>query len=130
MQTYIVDTNTFLRFLLNDIPGQKKEAEKLFGQAKNGQIKVNVLQITIFELEFILRKYYNFPKLQVLEKLEAILGSDYLEVESQKEFISALNWYSKYQLSFVDCFLTSCARERDQKLFTFDQDLQKVFANG
>jgi hypothetical protein len=42
MKEVIVDTNVFLRFLLNDIPEQKRQGEKLFKQAKTRKVAINI----------------------------------------------------------------------------------------
>lgn len=129
MKSVFIDTNAILRFLLNDIPQQKNIVENLLKQAKKGEIKLTVIQIVIFELDFILRKYYHFSKEEVIEKLESIVGTDYLNVESKEVFIPALELYSNSVVSLVDCFLVCKAKNKNAQIFTFDKDLKKLADN-
>jgi predicted nucleic-acid-binding protein len=126
MKDVIVDTNAFLRFLLNDIPQQKNQVEKLFKQAKMREIVINVPLVVIFEIHFALEKLYRFDKETSIEKLEAILKTDYFHIESREIILQALTFYRTYSVSFVDCFLLSKAKEEKAELFTFDQKLQKL----
>jgi len=126
MKTIIPDSNVFLRFLLNDIPEQKKLAEKLLTQAKNKEASLLVPQIVIFEIDFILEKYYLFSKKEVVERLKSLISTDYIEIESKEAFGEALKIYEKQPISFVDCFLIARARLEEVELFTFDQKLSKL----
>lgn len=123
MKQVIVDTNALLRFLLNDIPQQKKEVEKLLRQAKQNKITLCILPIVIFEIDFTLRKYYQFDKEKVIDKLESIVGTDYMQVEQKEVFFEVLKLYRVTNISFVDCFLLLQAESRGAELFTFDKKL-------
>jgi predicted nucleic-acid-binding protein len=125
----VIDTNAFLRFLLNDVPQQKKEVDQLLKQARNDKIQLIVPQIVIFELNFILDKYYNFPKEEVIDKLTALVSASYLQVESNEVFLEALAIYKSTQISLPDCFLAAKAYIESTDLFTFDQQLKKMFSS-
>ncbi len=126
MNEFIVDTNVFLRLILNDIPKQADEAEKLLKQARVGKIKLLVPQIIIFEIEFALSKYYKFPKSKIIDKLNAIISAKYLSVENEDIFKRAVKVYKKSNLSLVDCFLLVKAELSGTALFTFDKELKKL----
>jgi predicted nucleic-acid-binding protein len=126
MKQYIIDTNAFLRFFLDDNKKQKERIENLLKQAKQGEIALFVPQIIIFEIQFILDKYYHFDKQDIIEKLTALVSSSYLLVEKKDIFLFALTLYSKKNISFVDCFLASQSKAIEAELFTFDEKLRKV----
>lgn len=125
MKQIIVDTNAFLRLLLDDIPAQKKIFERLLQRAKDKEIRVLVPQIIIFEIEFILRKVYLVPKSKIIEKLQTLVAMSFLEIESRQLFATALGLYAKQTISFVDCFLLAKSKDEGYELFTFDQKLNK-----
>lgn len=129
MKAVIVDTNAFLRLLLNDIPLQADRVEHLIHQAKKEEVRIIVPQIIIFEIDFILRKYYKFEKQEVIEKLKSLLSASYFAIDSVSIFQDALTLYKKSNISFVDCFLISKAEAEDADLFTFDQQLKKTRIN-
>jgi uncharacterized protein len=126
MRTIFVDANAFLRFLLNDIPEQKKEFEKLLNLAKASKIKLNVPQIIIFEINFSLQKYYKFSKSEVVDKLQTIIETPYLRIQDGEALRDAVILYSQNDLSLTDCFLYIKAKEKDAELFTFDKVLKAL----
>lgn len=126
MKRLIVDTNPFLRFLLNDVPHQKKEFEKLLNQAKKSQITLLVPQIVIFEINFALERYYQYPKEEIIIKLKSIIEAPYLEVADFQIFLDGLRLYSELNLSLVDCFLLTISEQQETELFTFDKNLQRL----
>ena len=126
MRTIIIDTNSILRFLLDDIPEQNAEVQKLFRQAKKTNLEIIVSEIVIFEINFILEKYYRFRKEEIIEKLGIIVSSNYLNIESREIFTSALKLYRENNISLVDCFLLVKAEIEEAELFTFDDKMKMV----
>lgn len=126
MQSLILDTNSFLRFLLNDVPEQANEVSKLFSKAKAKELDIYVSQIVIFEIEFALEKYYKFEKEEITNKLGTIISTPYLKVQDADIFQEAVVLFNNHSLDFVDCFLICQARLKNFKLQTFDKNLQKL----
>lgn len=127
MRSIIIDTNGFLRALLNDIPEQAEKIKQLIKQAKKGQITIIVPQIVLFEIDFALEKYYKQNKQEVIEKLKSLLSASYFVIESRDIFQKALLFYSENNISFVDCFLLARAKLEEAELFTFDQKLVSLY---
>lgn len=126
MKSILLDTNAFLRFLLNDIPEQADIVEEIVDKAKKGKLEILVLQIIIFEIIFALEKFYNFGKNQILDKLESILTMPYLKIQDRKVFARALEIFKDNNLEFVDCFLKSKSELASIEIFTFDKGLAKL----
>lgn len=126
MKHFVVDTNAFLRLILNDIPNQADQVEKLIKQAKLGTVSLIVPQVIIFEIEFALSKYYQFSKEEIIDKLSSIISSPYLEIEDKEIFRKSVDLYQTKNLSLVDCFLISKAELAGAELFTFDKNLKKL----
>ncbi len=127
MSTVIIDTNGFLRLLLNDIPLQADKVEQFIEQAKKDQVKITVPQIILFEIEFTLRKYYKAQKSDIIEKLNSLLSASYFTIESKELFRTALALYESNRVSFVDCFLLAQAQAESAELFTFDKKLSSLY---
>lgn len=126
MTKLIVDTNIFLRLILNDIPKQADEVEKLLNRAKKDQVKLLVPQIIIFEIEYALSKFYKFPKDQIVDKLDAILSAPYFFIQDGGIFKRAVLIYKDKNFSLVDCFLRAKSEIEETEIFTFDQKLVKL----
>lgn len=123
---YLIDTNVLLRLLLQDIPSQYNQAEKLFLDAKNGKTDLIIPQIVIFEINFALKKFYHLKKEDIIEKLKSLVSTDYVQVESRDTFQQTFILYKKNNVSFVDCFLIAKTQVEEAELFTFDHKLKKL----
>ncbi|MBI2039720.1 PIN domain-containing protein [Candidatus Microgenomates bacterium] len=126
MKSLLLDANIFLRFFLNDVPNQQKIATKLLQQAKNKKLNLIVPQIIIFEVEFILSKYYLFSKNEIIDRLQSIVSVAYLDVQDREIFQRALGIFKNENLSLVDCFLKAMSEIAETEIFTFDQKLAKL----
>lgn len=126
MTNLILDTNAFLRLLLNDIPEQADKVSQVISKAKQSKVRLSVPQIVIFEIVYVLTKFYKFPKDKIIDKVETILKSPHLDIQDQNIFLPALQLYAKQNLSFVDCFLLSQAKESNASIFSFDKELLKL----
>ncbi len=125
MKKLVLDTNVFLRFLLNDIPSQAERAEKIFQAARNKKNKLLVPQIVIFEIIFALEKYYGFPKKEVLNKVKVILAMEFLSIEDKNVFEDAVVLYDQKNISFPDSFLISFTKQNNADIFSFDKEMKK-----
>ena len=122
----VIDTNNFLRFLLNDIPEQKKEFEKLIKKAIKSKKSLIVPQIVIFEINFTLEKYYHYPKEEIIEKLQSIISAPYFVVQDSSVFQMSIRLFSENNLSLADCFIFAYSKDNQADLFTFDENLKKL----
>lgn len=123
IEEWVVDTNTLLRFLLNDVPNQVSQVVDKIEKTKKGKLKLIVPQIVIFEIHFALTSEYGFSKQGVLDALKKIVSSDFLVIQDKDIFKDALDLYTDVNISLPDCFLKVYAEYSNAKLFTFDQKL-------
>lgn len=126
MKKLFLDTNVLLRFLLGDNKEQFIQTEQLFKKAQNKTIHIIIPQQVVFEMNYILSKYYSLSKDEVISYLEPLITTDFLNIESRDIFLKSLTIY-KYvsdSISFVDCFLLAKAQVEEGELFTFDKKLQ------
>lgn len=126
MKSLVLDTNVFLRFLLNDVADQANQVTDLFKAAKAHELKISIPQIIVFEIAFALEKYYKFPKNKIVDKLGVLLTTPYLQIQDVRVFQEALILFNRKNIDFVDCFLISLAQDKDTELFTFDKNLQNL----
>src|SRR5437667_2641043 len=113
MKRFVIDTNGYLRLLLNDIPEQSDQIEELLKQAKKGNIQVFLPQIIVFEIVFILEKYYHLAKEEVLDKIESLVSMGYVEIESREIFLESIFLYRDNSVSFVDCFISASVQKNN-----------------
>lgn len=126
MKKLTVDTNAFLRFILQDIPEQADEVEELFKKAQQKKIELFVPQIVIFEILHALEKYYSFPKDTVIEKLSSVISAKYLMIQNRILLKKALEIFKQKNLDLADCFIFAYSEDKNAELFTFDKALKKL----
>jgi len=120
----LVDTNVILRFLLNDNPNQAQEAEDLFEKAENNQLEIP--DIIIAELIFVLLSVYKLSRRDIVEKIRAVVEHPKFMV-NKKIINFALDEFLSKNISFVDGYLVALAKTRREiDLFTFDKKLMNV----
>jgi len=95
MKTYIADTNIFLRFLLKDIPAQYLKATELFEDARAKKLRLILVPEVLFELTYVLEKYYKNPREEVARLLRSLVKTPYISLEKKNLFLDVLGRYEK-----------------------------------
>lgn len=114
------DTNTIIRYLLNDDPQLYLKAKKFFEDVKNGEAKAVILESVIAECIYVLMKIYRVPKDKAAGTLINILRYKGIVNKDRRELIQALTLFTERELDIVDCILYSKAMSGGDYLFTFD----------
>lgn len=126
MNSYLIDTNCLLRFLLRDLPVQAQSIKKIFEEAKRGEISLYIPLLTFVEADFSLSQIYHFEKAKIVDKLFSLAKLPFLEVEKYKILLEALLLYSHSNIGFVDALFVTEARITGKELLTFDKKLKKL----
>lgn len=125
-----VDTNYFLRFIIDDDKYQYEEAKHLFLEASDGKVLLFTSVMVMFEIYWTLTKFYEKSKKEAINVLDSILDMSFLEIENKKIVRKAINLFKNSSLEFVDLYNLVFARQNKAENFkTFDKKLQKAFAS-
>lgn len=120
--TAFVDTNFFLRFLLNDIPEQSRAIEEILQQAAAGKQKLWANPLVIAEIVWTCESYYELPKNEIKEKVLMILNTPGLEIEDRDLVAEAVIHYAEKNIDFIDAYNACWMRDREvQDIYTFDK---------
>ena len=119
------DTNTILRYLLKDDPGQYALAEAVFEAVRLGQKQALILEGVVLECLYVMTKYYKVPRRQAAESLKGMLEYRGVRNENRDELSAALEKFAATRLDFVDCLLAEMAVRHKMEVFTFDEGLRK-----
>lgn len=118
------DTNTILRYLLEDEPGLYQRAARVFEKLRTGEEKALILESVLVECVYVLTKFYKVPKKETSSKLQALLHYRGIMNDDRDELIEALTIFAaRSSLDIVDCILCVKARKPNISLFTFDKAL-------
>lgn len=123
-----IDTNYFLRFILNHNSDQHKISKSLFMAGAEGKKYLFTSLVVIFEVYWVLSSFYGFSKEKVVETLKKILAMSFLNIAEKEILKKGLEIYAKSNLDFEDSYNLIYAKTYRAKTFaTFDKKLQKHF---
>ena len=116
------DTNVFLRYLTNDVPAQADAVEDLLRRAGAGEVVLVTNGLVVAEIVWTLESFYELPRIEIRDKVLAILNTAGLEVVQGDLVLQAISWYADTNMDFIDAYnaawLISAGLE---KIFTFDR---------
>ncbi len=126
-KVYLVDTNVVLRYLLGDHAEFSPKAEAFMFDVSQGVKKVEILDVVIVECIYVMEKYYEIPKTEIVEKLSGILNFSGIVNTDRSEILEALLKYETSQIDIVDCILAARSSP-DKVVISFDKDMKKLKA--
>ena len=99
-----VDTNVFLRFLVNDDPEKAAACETLFKKAVAGEEILFTTDLVIAEIVWVLESYYELARSEVREKVEKILNTQNLNGPNKDLILNSLAAYEEKNIDYVDAY--------------------------
>jgi predicted nucleic-acid-binding protein len=122
-----LDTNTLIRFLVQDDDQQLAAAKKLIQSALTAGETLFVPITVTLELEWVLRLNFKFNKDQVTNTLSSLLAAAELSFESESAAEIALALYKKSSVDYSDCVHIGLAHiAGESPLWTFDRAASKI----
>jgi len=123
-----IDTNYFLRFLLNDISEQHNIVKDLFLSASEGKVKLITSTIVFFEIYWVLSSYYGKERKEIVSVLEKILRLTFIELNERELLQKSIVIFEETSLDLEDCYNLSFAKSQKVEIFgTFDKKLEKEY---
>ena len=126
-KVYLIDTNVVLRYLLGDHPEFSPKAEAFMFDVSKGVKKAEILNVVIVECIYVMEKYYEIPKTEIVGKLSGILNFSGIVNPDRSEILEALLKYENSNIDIVDCILASCSSP-EKVVISFDKDMKKLKA--
>jgi len=120
-----LDTNIFLRFLLNDAQKSYEEVVQLFEKIEEGKIKPYTSNIVILEIIFVLTKTLKVNQKVVLKDIEALLSMRGLTLIDKTHTKKALRVYKETCIKYADCLIATQIPS-DMRLCTYDQEFSRI----
>ncbi|RZD16851.1 MAG: type II toxin-antitoxin system VapC family toxin [Candidatus Acididesulfobacter guangdongensis] len=101
---FFVDTNIFLRYLINDNKSISDKIEETFKKASLGEILLITNSLVIIEIIFVLESYYDKSKKEIETAVLKIMNTNGLGVKDSGLILDALNFYVSKNIDFVDAY--------------------------
>ncbi len=115
------DTNLFLRYFTNDVPAQADDVEALLQQAAGGQMVLITNSLVIAEIVWVLASYYQCSRVDIRDKVLAVLNTPGLEVVDGDLILQAVTWYAEKNIDFIDAYNAAWLLAQDMNVaYTFD----------
>lgn len=99
-----VDTNIFLRYLTNDVPEKADAVEALMWRAASGQVRLITNSLVIAEIVWTLASFYHLSKIEIQQKVRAILNTPGIEIVDARLVDLAAGWYAEKNVDFIDAY--------------------------
>jgi len=126
-KVYLIDTNVILRYLLGDHAEFSPKAEAFMKDVSEGRKKAEILDVVTVECIYVLGKYYQVSKGEIVAKLSGILNFSGIANSNRAETLTALVKYRDSNIDIVDCILA--AKSSPSKLIvSFDRDFEELKA--
>lgn len=122
-----IDTNIFLRFLINDDPQKTAACEALFKKAIAGEELLFTTDMVIAEIIWVLESYYEINKKSVSEMVEKILNTENLICPGREIIINALAAYNEKNIDFIDAYNAySIKIDGINELYSYDKHYDRI----
>jgi predicted nucleic-acid-binding protein len=106
-----VDTNVFVRLaVVADNDKQAKQAKRLFEQAQAGNVDLLTGPPVLFEVAWVLSRFYKITNSEILDFIEAILSFPNLRVLDKDIVMKTLEVARKTKSSFADSYIAVSSR--------------------
>lgn len=113
----LIDTNYALRYLVQDDIKLAKEAQEIINMG------AYILPESLVEIVHVLMKGYNVDRKETYFAILDLLGD--VEIFDKPLYEEAIRLFGRTKLDFVDCILITRSRKMNDKIYSFDKDLNK-----
>jgi predicted nucleic acid-binding protein len=122
-----LDTNVFLRHLLQDHPDHSPRATLFFDRIEHGGLRVETTATVVFETVFTLQSFYKHPRPLIRDNVLPLLLLPGIALPGKRRLRRAFDLYTSTNLSFADCLHVAIAEARKVPQFvSFDHGLDRV----
>lgn len=128
MRDLFIDTNVFLRFFHDDGSKQHQESTAFFQSIFRNSIAMYTSTIVMSEIYFILHKYYQLPKKDIISILLHLLKLKNLTIVDQYDYFFAIGTFAKNNIKFIDCLIGSMKELSTGKmiLVSYDAEFDRI----
>lgn len=116
MERVLVDTNVIVRFF--------KDGDETLEKVLEEHVVWLPTEV-VFEVVFVLVKFYKMPPGPVCEKMLELLARHNIESERELLFETLIKYRDNPAMGLVDCYVSVLAKKSGLRLVTFDEKLKK-----
>lgn len=122
-----LDTNVFLRWLLDDDQRKSAAISALFKKAEKGEEQIWVPDLVIAEVVWVLRSFYKVKAKDAADMAESLVNTPSIEYENRDRLMDAIALLHAHQVDFADCYIAATAAERGiDAVASYDRDFDRL----
>lgn len=124
-----IDTNVFLRTIVNDNLKMQNESKAFFGRvAYSPRYDLYTSTLVITEILWTLQKGYSLNKGECIQVIESIRGIGNLDIVDRFALGGALDIYGMKKIKFIDSLLATIPEVNigDWVVVSYDKDFDKI----
>jgi predicted nucleic acid-binding protein len=127
MTLSFLDTNIFLRHLLQDDPDHSPKASAFLKRIEAGEVKVRTSDTVIFETVFTLQKVYRRPKAAIRDSFLPLLELPGIVLPQKRRYRKVFSLYVDENLPFADAYHAVLMEQLTlTEIVSFDTDFDKI----
>lgn len=129
MQGIFLDTNIFLRHLLNDLPDQSAACRELIRSIEDGHIVAWTTDLVIAEIVFVLAnpKTYDVSRAGIRDLLLPLINLAGLKIERKRLYPRVFDLYVSRPIDYVDAYHAALIESGQQgQLYSFDAHFDSI----
>lgn len=122
-----VDTNGFVRFLVDDDPQKSARSGELLARAEQGSIELMTSEAVVFEIVQVLSRVYRMERILIATVVSSLLENRGLRVDHKSALVDAFEIYASTNLDYTDCLAIQHARRvGDVAVYSYDRGLDRI----
>jgi len=118
-----IDTNVLVRHLTGDPPELAARAAAYLRVEQ----ELFLTDLVVAETVYVLESFYEAPRVQVAEAIQALLGLASIVVIDPAVLLRAIEVYETDRLDFAEAYLVACAESTGVgRVASFDRSIDRV----
>ena len=129
MSLPFLDTNIFLRQLLNDDPAQSPPCFALFEAIEQGKMIAWTSDLVIAELVFVLsnKRTYNVDREVIRDLLLSLINLPGIKIPRKQVHRRAFALYTAFPIDYIDAHHVALMESRKETdLYSYDRDFDRI----
>jgi uncharacterized protein len=125
-----LDSNIFLRYLLNDNEEMSAKALSIFRDIGDKKVLAYISCLVLHEVSYVARNVYKIDRGALADRLVGLVTLDNLLVLDlpQEVVIKSLKEYKTFSVDLADIFYKNRALKGGFQIASFDSDMHKIKA--
>jgi predicted nucleic acid-binding protein len=106
----LVDATIFIRHVRQDHADHSPRATAYLLQIRRGERTVRSTALVLSEVVYVLQSFYRMSKADIVQALLPLIGLPDLKIAHKARLRKPLDWYVRYNVSFIDASLAVLAQ--------------------